>query len=100
MHSYIPPRLQSILWSCSINNLRLDADKTYIIHQVLAYGDLKDLKWLFTVYPQSTIEQIFTSVPYKDYRRSRYYFVKDFILGTRQPTLSESAYVKNIPRNT
>lgn len=95
----IPPSLQSVLWSSNIDKLDLTKDKIYIIHQILAYGDMPDIKWLFTVYPRSIIEHIFTSTPYKDYRRSRFYFVKEMIIGLNHKPLADSSYVKNIPRN-
>jgi len=95
----IPSSLQSILWSSNIKKLNVEKDKTYIIHQTLAYGDIQDIKWLFATYPRTTVEHIFTSTPYKDYRRSRFYFIKDVVMDLAQKTLLESSYVKNIPRN-
>lgn len=94
----IPLSLQSVLWSSDIKNINLERDKIYVIHQILAYGNMKDIKWLFTVYPRSIIEHIFTSTPYKDYRRSRFYFVKEMIIGLDHKPLADSSYVKNIPR--
>ena len=49
----IPSSLQSILWSSNIKKLNVEKDKTYIIHQTLAYGDIQDIKWLAqgTIYP-------------------------------------------------
>lgn len=95
----IPSTLQSVLWSSNINSLHLEKDKVYVIHQILAYGDIEDIKWLFSAYPRSTIEHVFTTTPYKDYRRSRFYFIKDIVIGSAHKTLSDSSYVKNIPRN-
>lgn len=95
----IPLSLQSVLWSSDIKNINLEKDKIYVIHQILAYGNMDDIKWLFIVYPRDIIEKIFTSIPYKDYRRSRFYFVKDMVIGVAQKKFLESSYVKNIPRN-
>jgi len=94
----VPPRLQSVLWSSNIYTINLKKDKTYIIHQILAYGDMEDIKWLFATYPRTTIKNIFTTTPYKDYRRSRFYFIKDFVMDLAQKPFPESSYVKNIPR--
>lgn len=99
MQSPIPQRLQSVLWSSNIQNLHIDSDKTYIIHQILSYGNMEDIQWLFTIYSREVIEQTFTSTPYKDYRKSRFYFIKDFVIGVVDSSLSESSYVKNTPRN-
>ena len=98
LHS-VPHNLQSVLWSSNIKNLDLVVDKSYIIHQILAYGQLEDMKWLFSTYPRKTIVDTFTTTPYKDYRRARFYFVKDMIMGISHMPLSESLYVKNIPRD-
>lgn len=95
----IPPSLQSVLWSSNIHSIDLEKDKTYVIHQILAYGNMEDIKWLFTTYSRPIIEHVFSSIPYKDYRRSRFYFIKDMVIGLTQKSYSESSYVKNIPRN-
>lgn len=95
----IPPSLQSVLWSSNIDKLDLEKDKIYVIHQILAYGNMDDIKWLFTTYPRNTIELIFSSTPYKDYRKSRFHFVKNMIIGLNHKTLADSFYVKNTPRN-
>jgi len=79
--------------------LDLEKDKIYIIHQILAYGDVADIKWLLTAYPKNTIDHVFTTTPYKDYRKSRFHFVKNMIVGSTHQTLSDSFYVKNTPRN-
>ena len=46
----IPEDLKPILWSKSINNLDPETDKIYIIHQVLAYGGIDDIKILKKIY--------------------------------------------------
>jgi len=43
----IPSFLQAVLWSVDIKDLNLEEDKIYIINQVLAYGGVEELKWLF-----------------------------------------------------
>lgn len=40
----IPKRLQSVLWSVNIDGLDIKKNKSDIIHQVLIYGVLDDLK--------------------------------------------------------
>lgn len=46
----LPASLQSILWSADIKQLDLTKDKIYIINQILSYGGLKELRWLFSNY--------------------------------------------------
>lgn len=95
----IPARLQGILWSADINKLDLERDRVYIIHQVLAYGRMEELQWLYSAYPKQTIIDTFLTHPYKDYRNARFHFVKDILLQLEDYNLDEKIYVKNIPRN-
>lgn len=94
----IPKRLQSVLWSINIGLLDLKRDKNYITHQILSYGRLEDIRWLFQAYTQDEIKKVFTSIPYKDYNASRFAFVKDYLLGLTDFSPDERLYVKNIPR--
>ena len=91
----LPDSLQGILWSKNIESINLESDKVYIIHQILAYGDIKEIKWLFEVYPKNDIKNIFTNHPVKIYTRSVYFFIKDFILNIKKD-INENNYVKNI----
>ena len=91
----LPDSLQGILWSKNIENINLEEDKVYIIHQILAYGDIKEVEWLFEVYPKNDIKNIFINHPVKIYTRPVYFFIKDFILNIKKDT-NENNYVKNI----
>ena len=91
----LPDSLQGILWSKNIENINLEEDKVYIIHQILAYGDIKEVEWLFEVYPKNDIKNIFINRPVKIYTRPVYFFIKDFILNIKKDT-NENNYVKNI----
>lgn len=95
----IPKRLQSVLWSADIKKLDLEKDKGYIIHQILSHGEIDDIKWLFSVFPKKEIQKVFISVPYKDYRRSRFYFIKNWVIGLKKKQLNEKLYVKDTPRD-
>lgn len=92
----IPKRLQPILWSKSIDKLSLEDDKNYIVHQVLMYGDLKDIKWLFDTYSRNKVREIFIKHPKKVYTPPAFKFVKDIILGFRDEKLEEKDYVKSL----
>lgn len=91
--SKIPDSLQGVLWSKSVKELDLKKDKVYIIHQVLSYGSLKQIKWLFKVYPSEEIRRVFLKYPKKIYTPPVFYFVKDFILVISKKLLKEK-YVK------
>jgi len=95
----IPDFLQGVLWSAKIKNINLEEDKVYIINQILSYGTLPMIKWLFQTYPKKTILKVFLKHPIKDYRPSRFHFVKNFLLGLEKINLNPNAYVRNLPRN-
>ncbi len=89
-----PEGLQGILWSKDIKNLDLEKDKVYIIHQILSYGNLKQIKWLFTMYKPKEIQEIFLKYPKKIYSPSVFYFIKNFILNLKNKKLAAQNYVK------
>lgn len=91
----LPKHLQSVLWSVNINNLDLNKDRYYIVHQILSFGILDDISWLTGTYSKKDIIDVFM-VSFKDYSRPRFYFVKDAILGLKTWRPNEKYYVKNI----
>lgn len=95
----IPERLQAVLWSANIHHLDIERDKGYIVHQVFAYGRMEDILWLLQAYTRYNLRKVFTTIPYKDYDRARFYFIKDFILDLEAAHLDERLYVRDIPRN-
>jgi len=86
--------LQGILWSKNIKNLNLEKDKVYIIHQILSFGNLKQIKWLFKVYKLKEIQEVFLRHPKRIYTAAVFYFVKNFILDLKKKKLSPQNYVK------
>lgn len=94
----IPSRLQSVLWSVNVDHLHLEKDRYYIIHQILSFGSLDDMSWLVSMYPKKEIVEVFM-ISFKDYSRSRFYFVKDAVLELHHWHPDEKYYVKNISRN-
>ena len=91
-----PTSLQGILWSKNIKNINLEKDKVYIIHQVLGYGSLQQIKWLFRVYKPTEIQEVFEKYPKKVYLPSVFYFVKNFILNLKSKKLPPQIYVKTL----
>jgi len=53
----IPKKMRWLFWSYDIKSLDLNADKDYIIAQVLNYGDWDDVKWLLKIYPEVKIRK-------------------------------------------
>ncbi len=94
----IPSSLQGVVWSRDINSLNLEKDKDYVIHQVLAYGTFKQIKWLKSVYSEDEIRKVFEVSPKKAYTPSQFNFVKNYILSIDKNLPSEN-YVKSTPRN-
>ncbi len=92
----IPKSFQGILWSVNIKNLDLERDKVYIIHQVLMYGTFEQIKWLFKVYGKETIKKVFLKDPQRIYTPPAFLFLKNFILGLKNISLSEEKYVTSI----
>ena len=88
-----PKNLQAILWSADVNQLDIENNKGYITHQILMYGNLKELRWLFQTYSKRTVIDIFLSHPAKLYPKEMFPFIKNYILGLREVSLDEQDYV-------
>lgn len=95
-NSIVPKNLQGILWSADVKNLNLEKDKIYIIHQVLMYGDLKEIAWLFKVYSKKEISDVFKGSPMKIYSPQAFYFIKNIILNLKKKSLPSEKYVASL----
>jgi uncharacterized protein (DUF2225 family) len=92
----IPKDLQGILWSVNVSNLDLKRDKNYITHQILAYGSISQINWLFKIYGKEEVKKQFLKVPQNVYNPSSLFFVKNIILGLKNVSINKEKYVKNI----
>lgn len=92
----IPKSLQPILWSADVDHLDLKKDKKYIIHQILMYGDLKELAWLFKTYGKKIVVNVFLNHPSKQYPKETFHFVKNFLLNLRNQPLNKDSYVTSL----
>lgn len=92
----VTKKLQPILWSTDVDKLDLERNKGYIINQVLIYGTLNEIKWLFDTYSKREVVRVFLTKPQKIYPKEVYYFVKNFILSLKDKTLDEQDYVTSI----
>lgn len=104
MSRKIPRKLQAVLWSTDIKLLDIEKHKGYIIHQILRYGSLADIKWLFKTYTKDKISDFFLGHPSKNYARKDFHFIKNYVLGLRE-NLDINKYVTSIsgpirPRQT
>ena len=90
----IPSAFQPFLWSKNVEKMDRERDKIYIIHQILSYGDFKELRQLFKIYDRKEVGEVFTKYPKKIYQPSVFYFVKNFVLNLRKKRVNENNYVK------
>lgn len=93
----IPKKLQPVLWSTDVNLLDSERDKYYIIHQILSFGIMDEIRWVLKTYSKKEIIDTFKK-SFKDYRRQRFYLVKDALLELSDWHPDERYYVKNTPR--
>ena len=89
--------MQGLLWSKDLNSLDFEKDKTYIVHQVLSYGDIADIRWLLEVYGRDEAAAVFKESPKKLYQPAVFYFVKDIVLGLKDKEVNLGDYVKISP---
>lgn len=93
MKKKLPKSLQPVLWSVKIGDLDLKKDRVYIIHQILAFGNLKQLKWLLRNYSLKEIREVFLKYPLKSYRPQSFNFIKEIFLKISKKKLDEKKYV-------
>lgn len=95
----IPQKFQGILWSRNIKSIDKEKDKAYIIHQVLMYGSLDQIRWLRKNYSLAEIKMIFLNQPRNIYTRAALNFVGEIILHINSKDLDEEKYLKNKVRS-
>lgn len=93
----LPKFLKPVFWSNNLDDLDLQKDKNYIVNQVLAYGGIPELRWLFKTYPLEVVKKVFIQSPAKIYRAATFNFVKEILLEAKD-VLSSEKYVINLPR--
>jgi len=89
----LPKFLQPYLWSTRIDDLDKERDKVSIINQILAYGNMKALQWLFTNYSAKELRKVFSRHPMRIYRGSSFYFAKNILLNI-QKVFPRNKYVQ------
>lgn len=94
----VPRWLQPILWSIRVSHLDIEKDKVYIINQILGFGGMRALKWLFKTYSKRTIKEAFIKKPLKVYTPASFNFTKDILLKIKNKKLDPYKYDITLPR--
>lgn len=76
----VPYNLQPILWSKDVTTLDPVRDQIYIIHQVLRYGNLSQIKWLLKRYSLAKVRKTFLDKPKRIYNPAGFNLLEGFIL--------------------
>lgn len=92
----IPDNLQSILWSVPLGKLDFAKHQSYIIHQVLMFGNFDQIRWLFKTYPKSQVVDTFLRQPQKIYTKEALNYISKFILDLSGVRLPVDKYVNAI----
>lgn len=92
----LPGSFQGILWSADIKLMDINRDRNYIIHQVLMYGSLKQIKWLLDTYGRRTVRKTFLCHPQNIYTPQAFFFIKNIVLNLKKAKINEKNYVKII----
>jgi len=88
----LPANWQRLLWSARLEDVDLERDKIYVIHQVLAWGEPEDISFLFKIYGKQEVRQVFLKHPKRVYTRKALRFVK----LTLDVEVSEERYVSRV----
>lgn len=94
----VPKRLQGVLWSMPVERLDVERDANYIIHQVLSYGVLEDLRWLYSTYGADRVKSEFVNRPQKIYPPQAYNFVKRMLFNLPERVAPPEKYDQTLPR--
>lgn len=92
----IPKKLQGVLWSVDVDQLDLEKNKSYIVNQILSFGTLEELRWLFSVYPKEVVKEVFVKEPSKVYTKPAFNYIKNFVLDLKNVNLPLNKYVNTL----
>jgi hypothetical protein len=90
---------QGVFWSRKRDDLDEDRDKRYIIHQVLMYGNLDDVRQLKRKYSLPVLEEVFLDHPMKVYTPQAFSFAYRVFFRLNEP-VDARRYLKTSPRHS
>lgn len=77
---------------------KADLNSPDSVHQILMFGDLKEIEFLKKTISRDKLKELFLFFPKKIYTPSSLNFIKNFILGINTP-IDEQKYLKTTPRS-
>lgn len=92
----LPRSWRGLLWWAPLDQLDIRRDRAAIIHHVLAFGTLRDIRTLRRFYAPDEIRRVFARTPLQVYSAPAFYFVKDILLNLRRSRLNASRYTKRV----
>lgn len=92
----LPRSWRGLLWSVPLNRLDIRRDRAAIIHHVLAFGTLQDIRALRHLYSSADIRHVFARSPLGVYSPAAFSFVKNILLGLRRARLDVTRYTKRV----
>ncbi len=90
--------MQALLKSAAIDDLDLQQNKAYIIHQILALGTWEQVAWMLKHYGTDTVRDTFQTQPMKLYSPEALHF-SHLILDMPESQILRDRYDKTTPRN-
>lgn len=93
-----PAVLQAVLKSTAIEDLDLQKNKAYIVHQILALGTWEQIAWMLKYYGVDTVRDTFQTQPMKLYSPEALHF-SQLILDVSETQIRSDHYDKTSPRD-
>ena len=98
-HMAHPPKsLQAVLKSAAVEDLDLEKNKAYIIHQILAFGTWEQLRWLLSYYGSAIVREVFKKQPMKIYSPAAFHFTQ-LVLNAPDTVVHKNLYDQTLPRH-
>jgi len=88
--------LGKLFWFSNAKKIDLQTNSNLVVHQILANGDLKDIKRLFSLYPKTVIKKEFLRAKKGMYHPAVLHFCAD-LLGVK--IINPKKYIKNVYGN-
>jgi hypothetical protein len=78
----IPSFLKPFFWDTDVSKLDLQKHKKYIIERILEYGDIKEVRWLFSNFEKEDIVEVLKKSRRISVKTGNYFYI---ILKLNEP---------------